>query len=53
MLSWDKPISAAPARPVPARTPGLPVDAASAPTLAEIVLAPAARSPGIDEIGRP
>ena len=40
MLSWDEPISATPARPAPTRTPGLPADAASAPGLAEIALAP-------------
>jgi ribonucleoside-diphosphate reductase beta chain len=42
MLSWDEPISATPARPAPTRTPGLPADAASAPGLAEIALAPQA-----------
>jgi len=44
MLSWDEPISAAPVRPAPTRTPGLPADAASAPVNAEIALSPVASS---------
>ena len=49
MLSWDEPISATPARPAPTRTPGLPADAASAPGLAEIALAP----PAVPTAARP
>ncbi|MFO1299293.1 MAG: ribonucleotide-diphosphate reductase subunit beta [Burkholderiaceae bacterium] len=55
MLSWDEPISAKPARPAPTRTPGLPADAASAPGLAEIALAPPAvptAAPSADESRR-
>jgi ribonucleoside-diphosphate reductase beta chain len=55
MLSWDEPISATPARPAPTRTPGLPADAASAPGLAEIALAPQAvpsAAPTADEARR-
>jgi len=55
MLSWDEPISATPARPAPTRTPGLPADAASAPGLAEIALAPQAvptAAPSADEARR-
>ena len=55
MLSWDEPISATPARPAPTRTPGLPVDAASASGLAEIALAPPAApiaAPSADEARR-
>jgi ribonucleoside-diphosphate reductase beta chain len=55
MLSWDEPISATPARPAPTRTPGLPADAASAPGLAEIALAPQAvpsAAPTADESRR-
>jgi ribonucleoside-diphosphate reductase beta chain len=55
MLSWDEPISATPARPAPTRTPGLPADAASAPGLPEIALAPQAvpsAAPTADEARR-
>ncbi|ODS96485.1 MAG: ribonucleotide-diphosphate reductase subunit beta [Lautropia sp. SCN 69-89] len=52
MLSWDEPISAAPVRPVPTRTPGLPVDAASAPAIAEIALSPVAFSQAASDVRR-
>ncbi|MCZ7561089.1 MAG: hypothetical protein M5U30_14390 [Burkholderiaceae bacterium] len=52
MLSWDEPISAAPVRPAPTRTPGLPADAASAPVNAEIALSPVASSQAWNRRGR-
>jgi len=52
MLSWDEPISAAPVRAAPTRTPGLPADAASAPVNAEIAFSPVASSQAWNRRGR-